>query len=205
MFKKSMEGMYKNYYSMVPGMEGIFKVVPEYIADNGWKHIFYVSDGMDEVNELDQAFFDACKARNVTVEASMKLPIPPDLYSGPTLESMETAVLQLKEREARVIVINTGSVAQISCILHRHGLYGPNYVLIQNGGIAFTSDTPRRLFVPGCTEEALFEVLQSITFFGNAAWANIKPKSTDTIGVSALEFDAEMKNSIENPEKSFIW
>ena len=199
------DGLYDQFHVMIPSVVSYFKALPAFLKANGWQKVHYLSDSDKRTRIFDRILIDGCKKLNISLDPSFKMVVGPDDISGPSAAAIEEAVINLKKNEPRIIVSSSFSATQVSCILYKHGLYGPGFVLLHVAVIAFSSDTPVRFAIPGCTEEQLFKVLQSTIFYGNAAWSNIYPETTDSIGFTAKAFDQKMIEAIEDPQKSFLW
>ena len=198
----NLDGLYKDFFLATPSPSEYFEGIASFIHANGWKKAFYVSDAVDYFNDFDNAFIDACDNLNITVDPSYKMELG---QHGPSYDTVDRVVTDLKKREARIIVFMTLFNAPIVCHMYRLGLYGPGIVLLQYGLLAFRPDTPLRFLVPNCTQEHLYEVSKSIIFYGDPAKTNFNPNVVDSFGISSQEFQSTMKSRIENPQTSFSW
>ena len=199
-------GLYKNFNIMMPSQVGFYIALPYFLQANGWRRVFYISDGRDYVREHDETIMATCQTLNITIAASYKLPYDAGSFQVP-MDHIHDTILELKKRDARVIIFKSMSIIDISCALYHHGMYGPGYTFIYSGIMAFRPDTPMKYFVQGlnCTDEHLFEILKSTIFYGISTMANVHYDRPDSYGISAREFDRRMKERIIEPEKSFIW
>ena len=199
-------GLYKNYNIMMPSPSSFYIALPYFLEANGWKRVFYISDGRDDFREYDSSVMEGCQRLNISIDSSYKLPYDSGSLGAP-MEQIHESVRELKKRDARVVVFNSFRITHIACTLYHYGMYGPGYTFIMYGVIAFRPDTRVRLFVEGlnCTEEHLYQVLKSVIFYGISNNANVNPERPDSFGMTTGDFEEKMKERIIEPEKSYIW
>ena len=120
------------------------------------------------------------------------------------LEYIDDAVGELAAMDnPRIFVIISGSTAQLACFFHKHGLYGPDVVLLWHGNGYFNAnDNPR---VPNCTQSMLAEVLKSIIFFSDGSDFAMGKPVKDSLGLYPFEYDEYLKANLERPEEDWKW
>ena len=199
-------GLYQNLFLLMPSSSGFYIALPRFIQANGWKRIFYISDGRDNFREFDDTFMEGCKKLNISIDSSYKFPYETGNYEA-SMDLIHEAVLDLKRQDARVIVFNTFWPVHVSCVLYHYKMFGPDYTFIQNGATSYGPDTPLKFFVNGitCTEEHLYQVLQSVIFYGVSINANVLPDRPDSFGITPREYERRMKGRMIDPETSPMW
>ena len=120
----------------------------------------------------DDTFFNAMEDNLVNILENSNITLN---YLGPKMigfdkdnvDEVERAFQKLAEIDARIIMVHTGYSVEVSCWLHRYGLYGPNYVIIgTTWGIFDPEDIPVPSYLDWCTTEMIKEVVENWMYFG---------------------------------------
>ena len=218
MFKNRQ--MYSNAFVFSPSLSSLFATVPYFIKENGWNRVFLLSDSLSIWSQVSFSFV------NVTIFISKFLSkFEKDLNNGfamlnismagvskfpyesgkPTnLEYMDKAVGELAAMDnPRVIVVFTIFKSTMACFLFKHGLYGPDIVLLWPGDGYFTEkDNPG---VPNCNQRMVTEVLKSVIFFSDGSDFTLGKPVKDSLGLYPFEYERYLKANLEKPEESWKW
>lgn len=128
----------------------------------------------------------------------------------PLLGEIEKNVVELKAAGAKIIFIDTDSVSDAWCLLHKNKMFGPAYVFFLPSLSAIPVDDPYRSNETAgwCTVEMVVEIYTSshVFYLGDTSLSGVmKSNHTDSTGLSGLEFDEVLMNTLENPESSYAW
>ena len=139
---------------------------------------------------------------NISMAGVAKFPL--EIGVPANLEYIDNAVRELAAMDnPRVFVIISILKSTTACYFHKHGLYGPDIVLLWPGDGYFTeNDFPG---VPGCTKAMLAEVLKSVIFFSDGSDFTLGKPVKDSLGLYPFEYERYLKANLEKPEESWKW
>ena len=120
------------------------------------------------------------------------------------LDYVDSAIGELAAMDnPRVFVIISVIKAPTACYLYKHGLYGPDIVLLWPGDGFFTAgDNPG---VPNCTQAMVAEVLKSIIFFSHGSDFDLGKPVRDSLGLLPSEYEGHLKANLDKPEETWKW
>ena len=183
---------------------GVFNAIPSFIKKLGWKTVFFISETFQLYDLIEDNISKGLYANNITVGGNSKV-VWTDSSKIPEYQYYLAAALQLKQNDARIVVLLTGFPTSMSCAMYEVGMYGPKYVFIWEGVMYFQSNDP--LKPPNCTEHALAEILRSSIFVSQAMPINLDPDFVDEIGMTPRRFDEmmEKKLNMKHPQTIKTW
>ena len=120
------------------------------------------------------------------------------------LEYVDDAIGELAAMDnPRIFVIISVLKAPVACLLHKHGLYGPDVVLLWPGDGYFTANGNPG--VPNCTRSMVVEVLKSVIFFSDGSDFTLGRPVKDSLGLYPFEYEENLKAQLNKPEKTWKW
>ena len=139
---------------------------------------------------------------NISLAGVSKFPL--EIGVPPNLEYIDNAVRELAAMDnPRVFVIISILKSTTACYFHKHGLYGPDIVLLWPGDGYFTeNDFPG---VPGCTKAMLAEVLKSVIFFSHGSDFDLGKPVRDSLGMLPSEYNGFLMAKVDKPEEKWSW
>ena len=188
---------FRNLLVVLPDVKYLYeKVLPMFLNAMGWKKFAIIGQNFEFWNDWETSLIKTM----LETDGTELIGLFKYLYiSGepPVSEYIEVAVKQLKESNARVIILNSVAASRIACWMHRYGIYGPNYVIFVHNVLVFTENDMFR-FHAWCTPKMLAEVLESVFFIGVGNEMSLDMKDTlDMNGITSRDFNAALSQRIE--------
>ena len=193
---------FKYIYQLRP-YAGVFQAVPSFIKAMGWKKVFFLSETLKLYERIEKSVSKGLKSLNITVAGTTQI-IEPGVEL-PEIKFLENAVMELKQRDPRIIIVLTRNSISVACALYDAGLYGNKIVFLWEGVTMFQSNDPMK--PEGCTEHKLASVLRSIIFISQATPMNLDPDHQGVLGMTPERFDSMMKAGLDDdkPEIRKSW
>ena len=179
---------------------GVFQAIPSFLQALGWKKVYFLSETYTLWEQIEQAVTKDLNAYNISVGGSSQV-VTISRAQAPDYHFFIEAAMELKKRDARVIIAFTRFTIFLACALYDVGLYGKKVVLLWEGVMMFQSNDPMK--PPGCTEHKLASVLRSIIYISQATPMNLDPDHEDVLGMTPQRFDSMMKTTLQD-EKAEI-
>ena len=198
-YQTNDEAYFKNYFA-----------IAELLEKMNWKKIAIYSEDNPFFNEMESHIqriindFD----KNITIS-----------YIGPKLRFLDNsnaevvgkAIQTIKSMEIRIMISHSDYPIDISCWLHRYGMFGPNYVIFASSWQMFDANTrPIPDYLPWCTREMVKEVVESYIYVGFGNNRHIYGDDfTDSAGLTYRSFidklDKKIIDSKSNPKRDLWW
>ena len=139
---------------------------------------------------------------NISLAGVSKFPL--EIGVPADLNYIDNAVRELAAMDnPRIFVIISVLKSTMACFFHKHGLYGPDIVLLWPGDGYFTADDFSG--VPNCTRSMVAEVLKSVIFFSDGSDFDLGKPVRDSLGLLPSEYEEHLKANLEKPEESWKW
>ena len=140
------------------------RVLPNFIVAAGWKRVGIIGQNIDYNNRYENLFID--KLHELDSEIELIGPFKTVYIQGQMVDEaqVELAVRQLKELDARVILIDIVPTSVVVCYLHKYGMYGPHYSYFTMNSYVFSPTDPFKY--SWCSEKMLDDVMESVFLFG---------------------------------------
>ena len=172
-----------------------YKSLVELLNVMNWQTVAIFSTDSEYYSNLEALLIDPAFGKNLTI--SYIGPKLLDLNEG-NVDEVQKAMETLVELETRVLIAHTGNGIDISCWLHRYGMYGPNYVILSS---TWNMLNPEEAVIPDylhwCTKEMLEEVAGSWIYFGMAYMKDVFGATyTDSLGLTFENITKTLDNQI---------
>ena len=182
----------------------VFDSVPTFVHSMGWNKIFFATETFHIWERTENAITKGLQQFNITAGGSGKI-VRPNSATVPDYSFFLSAAMDLKSKDARVVVILSAFPTMVSCALYDAGMVGPKYVFLWEGVMYFHSN--ERMKPPHCTQHSLAEILRSSIFIAQATPMNLDPDFEDALGMTPRKLEALLEQQMKHdrPEHLKSW